>query len=121
MPLIAMDASFPLLQFDRVGGQIPVVNDMTIGMEVETFLTDGCRREDKRPERGVESRLDSLRSGEFLVLVAPEVTEAHGKAAAEIERVERKRPSPRSNLELVKLDSRRMNGDCFLHGLPDLL
>lgn len=49
--LETMNAALALLQIHWIARKIPMIDAITIGMEVETFLTDGCRGENERPER----------------------------------------------------------------------
>ena len=49
-----MNATLALLKIHRIAGKIPVVDPITIGMEIEPLLTNGGGGEDERPERGVE-------------------------------------------------------------------
>ena len=51
MALETVDTPLALLQIHWVAGKIPVADAITIRMEVETFLTHGCRGKNKRSER----------------------------------------------------------------------
>jgi hypothetical protein len=48
--LVAVYPSLPLFQIDGIGRQIPVIDGMAVGMEVEPLLPDGRRGEDERPK-----------------------------------------------------------------------
>ena len=52
--LEAVDPTFALFEVDGVAGKIPVDDGVAERVEVESFLAIGCRRQDERPERGVE-------------------------------------------------------------------
>ena len=52
--LIAVDPSFALLKVNRIGGEIPVDDDVAVGVEVEAFLPDRRADQDEWPIRGVE-------------------------------------------------------------------
>jgi hypothetical protein len=50
MTLVAVDTAFPLLEVDRVGGQVSVHTGVAVAVEVEAFLADGGCCEHERPE-----------------------------------------------------------------------
>ena len=104
MTLVAVHAALALLEVDRVVRQIPVVDTMAVGMEVEPFLPDrrGCQYE--RPERRVEGVAHAAEAGRCSLLVTV-VGEAHGEAAAHREMVDMKLAIP--DLRVVDIDLRR--------------
>src|SRR5271167_4399674 len=79
--LIAMNASFALLQVHGVAWQIPMNNRMAVGMEIQPFLADGSCRKDERPERRVEGGAHRFFAKlRFFSLAAPFVAITHRKA-----------------------------------------
>src|SRR4051794_9170594 len=52
--LVAVNSTFALLEVDRVVRQVPVDDDVAVGVEVESLLPDRGADEDERPIRGVE-------------------------------------------------------------------
>jgi hypothetical protein len=58
----ALNTAFTLLQVNRAGTKIPVAEPVAPAMKVETFLSDGGRRQNVGPERGIERAADFLRA-----------------------------------------------------------
>lgn len=81
-----MDATLALLEVDGVGGEVPVIDGVAIGVEVEAFLSDGRGGEDKRAEGAIEGFADGLGAGEGGGLVVLEVAEPERESAAKPER-----------------------------------
>ena len=81
--LVAVDPSLALLEVDRIVREIPVDDDVAVGVEVEPFLPDRRADQDERPIRRVEP-LAQLRGSRGGLAVGPFtaaflVAKAHGE------------------------------------------
>jgi hypothetical protein len=104
-----VDPPLPLLQVHRVGGEVPVADVVTVGVEVQAFLPDGGGGQDKGPEGGVEGAPDQVLSDLGFVLLVSSVPEAEGKAAPNAVSLEGLVGRPLGK-DLVMI----MIGSCFL-------
>ncbi len=68
VPLEAVDATFALLEINRVSRKVPMHHGVAVEMEVESFLPHRRRGEDKRPEWRVESMADVV-DAHFILLI----------------------------------------------------
>jgi len=57
---VTVDPALALFQIHGIGRQVPVKYLAAIEMEIQSFLSDECRRKHKRPERGIESNANAL-------------------------------------------------------------
>ena len=63
MAFVAMNSPLSLFQVNRVGGKVPMVDFVTILVEIQPFLSNRCRSQDEWPERGVEGLPESALNG----------------------------------------------------------
>lgn len=56
MTLAAVGPAFSMFHVDRVAGQVPVNDPVTVGMPIQTFLHYQRRGQHEGLERGVEGR-----------------------------------------------------------------
>jgi hypothetical protein len=85
MVLVAMNATFALLEINRVVGKIPMHDGMAIGVEVEALLPHGCAHEHEGPERRVERCTQLTRSRRPAAIIDPStlvVAESRGKCGS---------------------------------------
>ena len=69
-----MDPALTLLQIDRIGREVPVVNDMAVGMEVQPFLPDRRCGKDERPKGRIECLPHASRPDECFAVVIADIT-----------------------------------------------
>src|SRR5215211_263547 len=76
-----MHTAFALLQVNRVRREVPVHDGVAVGVEVQTLLPDGSRREYEGPERRVKGLAQLPRARDLGAVVGPFLPEAEREVA----------------------------------------
>ena len=82
MTLVPVNPALTLFQIDRIGGEVPVVDDVAIGMEIKAFLSDRCCGKDEWAKWRIEGLANASGADECLTVIIADIAESDCKPAA---------------------------------------